>query len=134
MQGIRTLFVLAVSGIFASHGVASAVAVPAGTFRNSGAVASPATAALPQDAARYPGLMPLVNAHRAEQVKMVKLWKTIKDGKGTDKTPEEYKEAQIRVQKASNKVDEYIANDKWSVEDRVAMHKVWAAELEKPIE
>lgn len=114
--------------------MASAAAVPEWTSRNSGAIAGVPAVALPQDTARYPGLMPLVNAHRAEQVKMVKLWKTIKEGKGTDKTPEEYKDAQIRVQKASNKVDEYIANDKWSVEDRIAMQKLWAAELEKPIE
>lgn len=127
MQGIRTLSSLAVSAIFAVLGPGALAADHAGP---GGALA----AAPAQQAKSYPGLMPLVSAHRAEQVKMVKLWQKIKSGQGDDKTAEDYKEAQARTAKASAKVSDYIEDDKWSVEDRLAMQKLWAAELEKPIE
>lgn len=147
MQGIRTLSSAVVSGIFVVLGPGAVAADSAvrGTLATSGvsetsaaALAAssgiPLAAAAPQQAKSYPGLMPLVSAHRAEQVKMVKLWQTIKSGNGDEKTAEKYKEAQERTAKASAKVSEYIEDEKWSVEDRLAMQKLWAAELEKPVE
>jgi hypothetical protein len=104
---------------------------------HDGGTAAPAVAvaAVPdRSISDFPGLKPLVAAHRDEQVKMVKLWRTIKEGKGDDKTAAEYKAQQDRVGKASEKVSDFIARDKWSAEDRIEMQRLWSAELEKPVE
>jgi hypothetical protein len=98
-------------------------------------VAPSARVAVPEKTmSDFPGLKPLVAAHRDEQVKMVRLWRTIKEGKGDEKTAAEYKAQQERVGKASEKVANFIARDKWSAEDQAEMQRLWAAELEKPVE
>lgn len=94
-----------------------------------------AVAAVPdRSISDFPGLKPLVAAHRDEQVKMVKLWRTIKEGQGDDKTSKDYQEAQLAVQKASNKVTQFINREQWSEADRAELNKMWAEALEKPID
>ncbi len=82
----------------------------------------------------YPGLKSLVAKHCEVQREMVKLWRTLKEGKGDDKVAADYKAAQERVAKASEKVSEFISRDKWSDADRAEMQRLWAAELEKSVE
>jgi|LakMenE01Jun11ns_1017448.scaffolds.fasta_scaffold9658646_2 hypothetical protein len=90
------------------------------------------TAAAPvQDAGKYGGFMPLVRAHKEAQDKMVALWQAIKGGDVSEKTRDDYKNAQVAAQKASNKVTQFISQERWSEEDRAAMTKIWTDELEK---
>ena len=84
-----------------------------------------------QDAGKYGGLMPLVRAHKEAQDRMVALWQAIKGGDVSEKTREDYKKAQDATQKASNKVTQFISQERWSEEDRAAMTKIWTDELEK---
>ncbi|MFM1935821.1 MAG: hypothetical protein RI990_780 [Planctomycetota bacterium] len=91
-------------------------------------------AAQAEGASKYGGLMPLVRAHREDQVKMVKLWQSMKAGDVSEKTREAYKVAQIATQKSSNKVTQFINQERWSEEDRAAMNKLWTDELEKPVQ
>lgn len=91
-----------------------------------------ASAAAPaQDAGKYGGFMPLVRAHKEAQDKMVALWQAIKGGDVSEKTRDDYKNAQVAAQKASNKVTQFISQERWSEEDRAAMTKIWTDELEK---
>ena len=93
---------------------------------------SPSAPAAPaQDAGKYGGFMPLVRAHKEAQDKMVTLWQAIKGGDVSEKTREDYKNAQVATQKASNKVTQFIGQERWSEEDRAAMTKIWTDELEK---
>ena len=103
--------------------------------------AAPAAAAMPmspsapaapaQDAGKYGGFMPLVRAHKEAQDRMVALWQAIKGGDVSEKTRDDYKKAQDATQKASNKVTQFIGQERWSEEDRAAMTKIWTDELEK---
>ena len=94
--------------------------------------AGSALAAAPaQDAGKYGGFMPLVRAHKEAQDRMVALWQSIKGGDMSDKTRDDYKKAQDATQKASNKVTQFISQERWSEEDRAAMTKIWTDELEK---
>jgi hypothetical protein len=96
------------------------------------APAAPATArAVPQDASKYSGFLPLVKAHKEAQDKMVKLWQAIKGGDNSEGTRAAYKAAQEVSQKAANKVTKFMEQEKWSQEDREAMNKIWSKELEK---
>ncbi|MFM7797609.1 MAG: hypothetical protein ACKPBA_01320 [Planctomycetota bacterium] len=121
------LRIAAVSAIFA---------LPAGLQAAPSAQDKPAGTEAPKrsDRSKYAGITGLVEAHRAAQVKMVKLWRTIKAGEGTEKTSKDYQEAQLAVQKASNKVTQFINREQWSDADRAEMNKMWAEALEKPIE
>jgi hypothetical protein len=92
---------------------------------------APAPAAPSQDAGKYGGFMPLVRAHKEAQDKMVALWQAIKGGDVSEKTRDDYKKAQDATQKASNKVTQFIGQERWSEEDRAAMTKIWTDELEK---
>jgi hypothetical protein len=65
---------------------------------------------------------------------MVKLWQSMKAGDVSEKTREAYKVAQIATQKSSNKVTQFINQERWSEEDRAAMNKLWTDELEKPVQ
>jgi hypothetical protein len=113
-----SLAILAASCLLAAPAAARPTAVPA-----------PAPAA--QDAGKYGGFMPLVRAHKEAQDKMVALWQAIKGGDMSEKTREDYKKAQDATQKASNKVTQFISQERWSEEDRAAMTKIWTDELEK---
>jgi hypothetical protein len=113
-----SLAILAASCLLAAPAAARPAAVPA-----------PAPAA--QDAGKYGGFMPLVRAHKEAQDKMVALWQAIKGGDMSEKTREDYKKAQDATQKASNKVTQFISQERWSEEDRAAMTKIWTDELEK---
>ena len=113
-----SLAILAASCLLAAPAAARPAAVPA-----------PAPAA--QDAGKYGGFMPLVRAHKEAQDKMVALWQAIKGGDMSEKTREDYKKAQDATQKASNKVTQFISQERWSEEDRAAMTKIWTGELEK---
>lgn len=93
--------------------------------------AAPVPASALQDAGKYGGFMPLVRAHKDAQDKMVALWQAIKGGDVSEKTRDDYKKAQDATQKASNKVTQFIAQERWSEEDRAAMTKIWTDELEK---
>ena len=104
---------------------------PAGSAQAPKQPAPPAKAA---DTSRYAEINGLIQAHRAEQVKMVKLWRQIKAGQNDDKTRADYKEAQIRTQKASGKVVAFINQEHWSPADRAAMTKMWTDVSEKPID
>ena len=99
------------------------------------AAAAPSPAPEPvraaQDAGKYGGFMPLVRAHKDAQDKMVALWQAIKGGDVSEKTRDDYKKAQDATQKASNKVTQFISQERWSEEDRAAMTKIWTDELEK---
>jgi hypothetical protein len=99
---------------------------------SSAATAAPAVVSV-QDAGKYGGFMPLVRAHREAQDKMVALWQSIKKGDVSDKTRDDYKKAQEAAQKASNKVTQFISQERWSDEDRAAMTKIWTDELEKTV-
>lgn len=117
--------------------VSAIFALPQAAFAMS---ATPQDAPAGQEApktanrSKYAGITSLIQAHRTAQVKMVKLWRTIKAGQGDDKTSKDYQEAQLAVQKASNKVTQFINREQWSQADRTEMNKMWAEELEKPIE
>ena len=95
------------------------------------AAAAPAPASQAQDAGKYGGFMPLVRAHKDAQDKMVALWQAIKGGDVSEKTRDDYKKAQDATQKASNKVTQFMSQERWSEEDRAAMTKIWTDELEK---
>lgn len=86
------------------------------------------------DRSKYAGINGLIEGHRDAQVKMVKLWRTIKSGQGNDKTSKDYQEAQQVTQAASNKVTQFINREQWTDADRAEMNKMWAEALEKPIE
>ena len=88
-------------------------------------------AAPAQDAGKYGGFMPLVRAHKEAQDKMVALWQAIKGGDVSEKTRDDYKKAQDATQKGSNKVTQFMSQERWSEEDRAAMTKIWTDELEK---
>ena len=92
---------------------------------------APAPASQAQDAGKYGGFMPLVRAHKDAQDKMVALWQAIKGGDVSEKTRDDYKKAQDATQKASNKVTQFMSQERWSEEDRAAMTKIWTDELEK---
>jgi hypothetical protein len=126
------LRITAVSAIFAAAG--SLHAGPAA--RPAIPQDAPAAKETPRrsDRSKYAGINGLIEAHRAAQVKMVKLWRTIKAGQGDDKTSKDYQEAQLAVQKASNKVTQFINREQWSDADRAELNKMWAEALEKPIE
>jgi hypothetical protein len=86
----------------------------------------PAKPAKPADASKYSGFMDLVNEHREVQVKMVKKWRELRGQQPpTEATMAEYKKLQEAAQKASNKVTKYIAQERWTEEDRAAMNKIW---------
>lgn len=86
----------------------------------------PAKPAKPVDASKYSGFMDLVNEHREVQVKMVKKWRELRGQQPpTEATMAEYKKLQEAAQKASNKVTKYIAQERWTEEDRAAMNKLW---------
>ncbi|MFM9145085.1 MAG: hypothetical protein ACKORL_06930, partial [Phycisphaerales bacterium] len=99
------------------------------------AAAAPSPTPVPgspaQDAGKYGGFMPLVRAHKDAQDKMVALWQAIKGGDVSEKTRDDYKKAQDATQKASNKVTQFMNQERWSEEDRAAMTKIWTDELEK---
>ena len=86
------------------------------------------------NASKYAGINDLIKSHREAQVKMVKLWRTIKAGQGDDKMAKDYEQAQVKVQEASNKVTQFINREHWSEADRAAMNKMWTDVLEKPID
>jgi hypothetical protein len=86
------------------------------------------------DTSKYAGITSLIREHREKQTAMVKLWREIKKGNADEKTRDQYKEAQLASQKASNKVSEFIARERWTDADRAAMNKMWADELAKPTE
>ena len=92
------------------------------------------TPATKSDTSKYAAISSLIREHREKQTAMVKLWREIKKGNTDEKTRDQYKEAQIASQKASNKVSEFIARERWNDADRAAMNKMWADELAKPIE
>jgi hypothetical protein len=117
-HAVPSVAILAASCLLAAPADARPMAVP-----------SPAPAA--QDAGKYGGFMPLVRAHKEAQDKMVALWQAIKGGDMSEKTREDYKKAQDAAQKASNKVTQFISQERWSEEDRAAMTKIWTDELEK---
>lgn len=116
--------IVLVSLIFAAPALAQA---PAGDAPSK---ASPKQS----DAGKYAGIKPLIREHRAEQVKMVKLWQAMKAGSVDEKTREAYKDAQLRTQQASNKVTRFMAEERWTDADRAIMNKMWTDELEKPVE
>ena len=128
----KLLRITVVSAIFAAPGAlhAGPSAMPAA------AQDAPAPKEAPKraDRSKYAGITSLIEAHRSAQVKMVKLWRTIKEGNGDDKTSKDYQEAQLAVQKASNKVTQFINREHWSEADRAAMNKMWTDVLEKPID
>ena len=115
-----------VSVIFAAPALAQA---PAGD-----APAKQDTPAKKSDTGKYAGITSLIREHREKQTAMVKLWREIKKGNADEKTRDQYKEAQLAAQKASNKVSKYIAEERWNDADRAAMNKMWADELAKPTE
>jgi hypothetical protein len=86
------------------------------------------------DTSKYSGIVPLIRTHRDKQAAMVKLWREIKKGNGDEKTRDQYKDAQMAAQKASNSVSKFIAQEHWTDADRAIMNKMWSDELEKPIE
>jgi hypothetical protein len=86
------------------------------------------------DTSKYAGITSLIREHREKQTAMVKLWREIKKGNTDEKTRDQYKDAQLAAQKASNKVSEFIARERWTDADRAAMNKMWADELAKPTE
>ena len=110
---------------------AAPAAAMAPTAAPAPAWANLAAAAPVQDAGKYGGFMPLVRAHKEAQDKMVALWQAIKGGDVSEKTRDDYKKAQYATQKASNKVTQFISQERWSEEDRAAMTKIWTDELEK---
>jgi len=122
-------------GFGAIAGIAGllAAAVPVASAAIPAAARAP-IAAQAEGASKYGGLMPLVRAHREDQVKMVKLWQSMKAGDVSEKTRDAYKAAQIAAQKSSNKVTQFINQERWSEEDRAAMNKLWTDELEKPVQ
>ena len=107
---------------------ASCLSAVSATAAPSPALAPASTA---QDAGKYGGFMPLVRAHKDAQDKMVALWQAIKGGDVSEKTRDDYKKAQDATQKASNKVTQFMNQERWSEEDRAAMTKIWTDELEK---
>ena len=115
-----------VSVIFAAPALAQA---PAGDTP-----AKQDTPAKKSDTGKYAGITSLIREHRDKQTAMVKLWREIKKGNADEKTRDQYKEAQLAAQKASNKVSKYIAEERWNDADRAAMNKMWADELAKPTE
>ena len=115
-----------VSVIFAAPALAQA---PAGDTP-----AKQDTPAKNSDTGKYAGITSLIREHREKQTAMVKLWREIKKGNADEKTRDQYKEAQLASQKASNKVSKYIAEERWNDADRAAMNKMWADELAKPTE
>ena len=115
-----------VSVIFAAPALAQA---PAGDTP-----AKQDTPAKKSDTGKYAGITSLIREHREKQTAMVKLWREIKKGNADEKTRDQYKEAQLASQKASNKVSKYIAEERWNDADRAAMNKMWADELAKPTE
>ncbi len=115
-----------VSVIFAAPALAQA---PAGDTP-----AKQDTPAKKSDTGKYAGITSLIREHREKQTAMVKLWREIKKGNADEKTRDQYKEAQLAAQKASNKVSKYIAEERWNDADRAAMNKMWADELAKPTE
>lgn len=128
----KLLRITAVSAIFAAHGgLGTASAAPIAAPQDA-----PASKDAPKrsDRSKYAGITSLIEAHRAAQVKMVKLWRTIKAGEGNEKTSKDYQEAQLAVQKASNKVTQFINREQWSEADRAELNKMWAEALEKPID
>jgi hypothetical protein len=114
-----------VSVIFAAPALAQA---PAGDAPKQDAPAKKS------DTGKYAGITSLIREHREKQTAMVKLWREIKKGNTDEKTRDQYKDAQLASQKASNKVSEFIARERWNDADRAAMNKMWADELAKPIE
>ena len=86
------------------------------------------------DTGKYAAITSLIREHREKQTAMVKLWREIKKGNTDEKTRDQYKDAQLAAQKASNKVSEFIARERWTDADRAAMNKMWADELAKPTE
>jgi hypothetical protein len=121
-----------VSVIFAAPALAQA---PAG---DTPAKQDPApkqdTPAKKADTGKYAGITSLIREHREKQTAMVKLWREIKKGNADEKTRDQYKEAQLAAQKASNKVSKYIAEERWTDADRAAMNQMWSEELAKPTE
>ena len=115
-----------VSVIFAAPALAQA---PAGDTP-----AKQDTPAKKSDTGKDAGITSLLREHRDKQTAMVKLWREIKKGNADEKTRDQYKEAQLAAQKASNKVSKYIAEERWNDADRAAMNKMWADELAKPTE
>ena len=115
-----------VSVIFAAPALAQA---PAGDTP-----AKQDTPAKKSDTGKYAGITSLIREHREKQTAMVKLWREIKKGNADEKTRDQYKEAQLAAQKASNKVSKYIAEERWNDADRAAMNQMWADELAKPTE
>jgi hypothetical protein len=124
--------ITAVSAIFAAPGMLHAG--PASLPAAPQDAPAPKEAPKRSDRSKYAGITSLIEAHRAAQVKMVKLWRTIKAGQGDDKTSKDYQEAQLAVQKASNKVTQFINREQWSEADRAELNKMWAEALEKPID
>ena len=86
-------------GFGAIAGIAGllAAAVPVASAAIPAATRAP-IAAQAEGASKYGGLMPLVRAHREDQVKMVKLWQSMKAGDVSEKTRDAYKAAQIAAQ------------------------------------
>ena len=115
-----------VSVIFAAPALAQA---PAGDTP-----AKQDTPAKKSDTGKYAGITSLIREHREKQTAMVKLWREIKKGNADEKTRDQYKEAQLAAQKASNKVSKYIAEERWTDADRAAMNQMWSEELAKPTE
>jgi hypothetical protein len=129
----KPLSTLVVCAIFAA-GWPSWVHAASASAGGAQAVASVAATVPEKQLSDYPGLKSLVAKHCEVQREMVKLWRTLKEGKGDDKVAADYKAAQERVAKASEKVSEFISRDKWSDADRAEMQRLWAAELEKSVE
>jgi hypothetical protein len=119
-------------GNLAAACILGATVVPAAPTHGAGP--APAVAPPEKTMSDFPGLRPLVAAHRAEQEKMTRLWRSIKEGNRDDAVKAEYKAQQERTMAASNKVSDFIARDNWSAEDKATMQRLWAAELEKPFE
>lgn len=95
---------------------------------------SPPKAAPKPDASKYPGFAPLVQANREAFVKLVKKRNELKaQNPPQESTFEEYKKLDAEYQKASSKVSEFMANKRWTDEDRAAMTTIVSDELSKAV-
>lgn len=114
------------TGAAASQSAAEAENLPGG--------AETALSRQAPDPSRYAGLMDRVRDHREAQVKMVKKWREIKaTATPSESMLKEYKALQVGTQEAADKVSRFIAQPKWTDEDRKAMNQLWADELAKDI-
>jgi hypothetical protein len=95
---------------------------------------SPPKAAPKPDASKYPGFAPLVQTNREAFVKLVKKRNELKaQTPPQESTFKEYKELEAKYQEASSKVSEFMAQKRWTDEDRAAMTTIVSEELSKAV-